>query len=335
MEEKIAQVIGATGFVGSHVTKNLLKKGYHVKATTRDPSKAKWLEQLAENAPGKISLHKFVLTPEGDLIEQVILNQIAEGAKYIFMCAGYEKQEISTIGFMKNAALLSQITGQNVGAEAVIQTSSTGSTNLPDWPDKDPKTETHNWSDSDKQRDNKRFSPAAKTIMELFALDFVGLNKQFEVIDSQKHESAPRLCIINPSLVLAPQIEPGEVKGNSLPWVVRIVNGESMAEKIPNDSMSIIHCDDLAKLHIAAAENPKAEGRYFGLCKSWPWFEIMQSIKNAEPDFKVPPMFEEEPKTPTQFDFTRRDSLGVELMGLDDIVKQTLTYMREKGHVKI
>jgi len=40
-------------------------------------------------------------------MEQVILNQIADGAKYIFMCAGYEKQEISTIGFMKNAALLS------------------------------------------------------------------------------------------------------------------------------------------------------------------------------------------------------------------------------------
>lgn len=335
MEQKIAVVMGATGFVGSYVTKNLLQKGYWVKGTTRDLIKAKWLDQLTEGTSGKLTLHQLVLTPEGELQDQLIMNQIADGAKYIFMCAGYEKQELSTIGFMKNTALLALITGQNVGAEAVILTSSTGSTNLPGWLDKDPKTETHNWSDPIKQQDDKRFSPAAKTTMELNALFFVGLNKYFEVINAQRHDNSPRLCIINPSLILAPQLEPGSVKGNSLPWLVKIANGEAMNEKIPNDSMSIIHADDLAKLHVAAAENPKAEGRYFGCVKSWPWNEIMSAIKSAEPDFKIPVMFEEEPKIPTQFDFTRRDSLGVELMGLDEIVKSTLDYMREKGHIKI
>ena len=90
---------------------------------------------------------------------------------------------------------------------------------------------------------------------------------KFEVVDEAKATVARkiRLCILNPSLILAPQLQPGAVSGNGLPWFARIAKGEAMSDSIPNDSMSIIHCEDLAKLHVACFESAKASGRYF-LC---------------------------------------------------------------------
>ncbi len=46
-----------------------------------------------------------------------------------------------------------------------------------------------------------------------------GRNAQNEVVDSEKHENVKnkiRLSIMNPSWILAPQLQPGDVSGNGL-----------------------------------------------------------------------------------------------------------------------
>lgn len=84
---------------------------------------------------------------------------------------------------------------------------------------------------------------------------------------------------MNPNLILGPQLQSGSVKGNSLPWIKKILTKETMAEMIPNDSMSIIDVRDLAALHVAAAENTEASGRYFGVNKSFEWREILSTFQ--------------------------------------------------------
>ena len=77
------------------------------------------------------------------------------------------------------------------------------------------------------QVSNSRYSPAAKTLMEIAALHEVGRNKQNQVVDEEKAKDAPRLCIMNPNLILGPQLQPGGVAGKSLPWIAKILKGEA------------------------------------------------------------------------------------------------------------
>ena len=110
-----------------------------------------------------------------------------------------------------------------------------------------------------------------------------------------------------------------------------ILKGEAMAEKIPNDSMSIIDVRDLAALHVAAAEQPSASGRYFGVDRSHPWEDILAALQKASPTFKIPPRFEGPAATPTQFDHTRKESLGVTLRPLEETLADLVEFMKSRG----
>ena len=97
------------------------------------------------------------------------------------------------------------------GGACVVLTSSTGSTNPPGAAPDAVKNETDFLSDPDVQKANKRYSPAAKTLMEAAAFEFVGRDRHNRPLDDQPKASNVRLCIMNPSLILGPQLQPGPV----------------------------------------------------------------------------------------------------------------------------
>jgi len=332
-EKGVALVVGATGYVGSHIVRQLIKQGYSVRATCRDPAKAEWLKELAAATDDKahITLHQLTLTPQGFDPDNSPLDSLAKGCKGIFMCAGYERQEPETIDFMVNAGLgVMRAAAQNTETTCVVLTSSTGATNPPGAPPDAVKNETDFLSDPDAQKANGRYSPAAKTLMEAAAFDFVGRDRHNNVVTPGKNGNV-RLCILNPSLIIGPQLQPGQVTGNGLPWFVKIVKGDTMGEEIPNDSMSIIHVEDLALLHVACMEQESASGRYFGVNRSWPWEQILTAVKNICPDYKLPPKKYSECKPVTRFDNTRRDTLGVTLKPLEEILEDTIAFLKLKG----
>ena len=74
----------------------------------------------------------------------------------------------------------------------VVVTSSTGSTNPPNASPNVLKNELDSWSDPELQKEKNKFSPAAKTLMELAAFDFVGRNKRDEIVDQEKASCSPR-----------------------------------------------------------------------------------------------------------------------------------------------
>ena len=77
-------VTGGTGFVASQLIKQLLEKGYTVKATVRDPtddSKLHHLKALAEGLPGSLSFHK------ADLLQDGAFDSITQDCSYIFHTA--------------------------------------------------------------------------------------------------------------------------------------------------------------------------------------------------------------------------------------------------------
>lgn len=327
-------VIGATGFVGSHVVARLISEGYHVKCTTRDKDNACWLKDVICNNSSnkydskKISIHKLQLGTDGPL-DVSVLDSLMENVELVFFCAGFEIQSEKTISFMVNNAIAIIKSARRQKVDVVVLTSSGGSTNPIGLHNSTPKNEILHWSDPDQQKKMGKYSPAAKTLMELNSLKEVGRNKSNEIINKELSSISPRLVIVNPNLILGPQLKPGKISGNSLPWIVKILKKEAMSTIIPNDSMSIIDVRDLADIHVKAAQKECASGRYFGVNQSYTWEEILSTLEQVYPPYNKPPRFEGEAKLPTQFDHSRKKSLGVSLRPLTETLKDLILFLQE------
>jgi nucleoside-diphosphate-sugar epimerase len=316
MAEKTICVIGSSGFVGSHVTAELLTKGYNVNATMRDASPAKtgWLTtDVAARARERAQLRLF----STNVLDKASLSEAMEGCVSVIVCAGTEKQEQATIDLMVGMANNVCDLAVSLGMQAAVFTSSTGSTNPPG--DEPPlKNEIDHWSDPQKQLAAGKFSPAAKTLM-----DQAILRKMDE------YAEAFRGVTLNPSMIAGPCFQPNPV--NSLKSFKAILEGDRMADAVPNGSMSMINVQDLAHLHIAAMESPSAKGRYFGVKQSWHWRDILAALQRVVPDYTMPDVDPDEvPARVTTFDLSRRDSLGVEVRNLDDILIEVVDELKRR-----
>lgn len=316
MRKETICVIGMSGYVGSHVTAELLNQGYSVNGTLRDPQgpHAQWIER--ELLPLAQSGQKLQIFP-AEIGDQDSLEKAMTGCTGVIMSAGVETQVPETITLMVGAAEHTLNAALKLGIHRAVFTSSTGSTNPPEG-EPSIKDEVLHWSDPEQQIAVGKYSPAAKTLMDKKALEMM-----------ETHPTL-RVSILNPSMIAGPafQDQPPSV----LKSIQAILKKERMAESIPNGSMSMIHVNDLARLHIAALEQESASGRYFGLKKSWHWRDILNALSQLYPTY-TPPAWpsEMEPVKATEFDFARRDSLGVELKGLEEILGGLIEELQRRG----
>lgn len=303
MSDETICVIGISGFIGSHVAAELLRSGYSVRGTLRDPDEKRgWIEDglgpLVQ--PGRsLTLHAANLR-DVDSLEAAM-----EGCTGVVMSAGDESQEPETVGLMLAAAKHTLEAADRSSIARVVFTSSTGSMNPPGG-EPPMKRETEHWSDADQQISVQKYSPAAKTLMERSALS---LGEKLGI----------RVCIMNPSLIIGPAFQPD--LPSSLDFVRRILAGERMSDRAPDGSMSMIDARDLAALHVAALESSDAHGRYFGVKQSWHWQDILEAFDRAAEDYSAPSWPDGEDRSePTGYDLARQSQLGVSVRGLDDMV---------------
>ncbi len=93
---KRAFVTGATGFIGSHLVDELLKKGFSVKCSIRKTSNLQWL------------VNKDIELVEVDLSDKVAMKKAISGCDYIFHLAGVlfaqseEEYIAGNVGFTKS-----------------------------------------------------------------------------------------------------------------------------------------------------------------------------------------------------------------------------------------
>ena len=111
-----ALVTGATGFIGSHLTEALLKKGFAVTCLVRSTSNLKYLEDLN------------VRTVQGDCSRLESLYEAVEGVDYVFHLAGLTKAcseaDFSVANGQGTANILKAVLEKNAGIKRFVHVSS-------------------------------------------------------------------------------------------------------------------------------------------------------------------------------------------------------------------
>jgi len=323
---KTVCIVGASGFAGSHIVREALARGYRVHATMRDKDatdKAPYLMAL-EGAAERLTLFS------AEMMDEQSFDAPFAGVDGIFIAClipvyagpsgklardmdddqGYAEIIMPTVTGCLN--ILRAAVTQKV--KNVVICSSTSSTNP--IPAVAFKNELDHWSDPEEQCRAKKYTSATKTVMERAAMEFSA-------------EHGQRLSIILPTGMYGPVLLPEHMLRSPHQWLKTLIEeGTPKDAKIPNDSSSMIHLQDLAALFLAAYENPTASGRYFGVYDSWHLKDIYDELKRLLPDMKMPAPLDEDPVPATSFDFTRRDSLGVPIRDIPTILRETIDFIK-------
>ena len=318
-------VVGASGLVGSSIVRCALEKGYVVNGTLRDKNNEEKIKYLKGLPNGKnLIFYSANMTNELDFLHPL------EGVDAVFIAClipvykgfdgtlakemDYERgyKEIITPTVEGCLNILRAANKQEV--KNVIICSSTSSTNP--IPPVKLKNEIDHWSDEDFQCEERKFTSATKTVMEKAAFEFCDKNNI-------------RLSIILPTGLYGDAIMPEHMKHNPFSWLKNAIEGGyPRHEKTPNDSASMIHLRDLANIFLTVYENKKCKGRYFGVYDSIHWQDIYAECKKLIPQMKLPEPIKEKAVKPTGFDFSRRDSLELEIKDFRMTLKDTINWIK-------
>jgi len=310
-------VVGCNGFVGSHVTAELLSRGISVRGAMRDltPERTGWLEEKV--APLAVDGAVLDLV-ETDVFDAGSLAAAMRACDGVICSAGSPVSQPETIDLM--VALAENVCDAALaeGVPVAVFTSSTGSTNPPEG---EPalKNEIDHWSDADLQYEQKKYAAVGKTRLDRIVLERMAASG-----------GRLRCALINPSLIAGPSFR--GAPATSTRMIAAILTGDRMSDRVPNGSMSMVDVRDLAKLHVAALENPEASGRYFGVRESWHWRQILAELERLMPGYAAPQADPDEvPVTPTQFDLNRQRTLGVTLRDNAETLKCMVGEARRHG----
>jgi len=221
-------VTGASGFIGSAVCRHLAQQGFEVRALHRPTSDLSALEGLR------------VERRVGDILDPEALARAADGARWAFhvaAVAAYWRQHPDRV-------IRSAVEGtrnvvhacRQAGVERLIVTSSMAALGVPEGDELLSEAHTFNLSP-------KRFPYGyAKRQAELEALKAAG--ESLEVV------------IVNPSIVLGA----GDVHQISGSLVIQAARGRTFL--YTGGGTNIVHIEDVAAGHLAAAERGRSGERY-------------------------------------------------------------------------
>lgn len=323
MTDKIV-VAGASGLVGANIVKAALARGYQVTGAMRHPKRAEKHLSILPGAQERLLLESADMCIDGSFDEMV---QGANGVFITCLVPVYAAPDGTPAVELDDARGYAEIINPTVngclnimrsaieaGVKDIVICSSTSSTNPV--PGVAMKNEVDHWSDAAQQCAAKKYTSATKTVMEKAAMDLAA-------------DNGVRLRIMLPTMMLGPMLLPQHGNEGFMAAIKRMLQGETGRHDVtPNNSSSMAHIEDVAALFIAAYENQSAEGRYFAVRESWHWNDIYAALRNIEPSMKIPQPYVGEPAQPTGFDFTRRDSLGVTMRDIPEILADAVAWAK-------
>jgi dihydroflavonol-4-reductase len=255
----LSLVTGATGFVGSAVSRALLARGHRVRVLARPNSDRRNLAGLA------------VETAEGAMEDPGSLARAVAGCRYVYHVAADYRMWVPDPAPMFRANVEGTrdllTAALDAGAERIVYTSSVATLGLVPGGSADEETPS---SVDDMIGPYKRSKFAAE-----------------EVVRDLVRERALPVVIVNPST----PVGPGDIKPTPTGrLIVEAARGQMPA--FVDTGLNIVHVDDVAEGHLAAAEKGRIGERYIlggeNMALAEILAEVAQAVGRRPPWLRVP-----------------------------------------------
>jgi nucleoside-diphosphate-sugar epimerase len=274
-------VTGGSGYVASWIVRYLLEDGRTVRATVRNPDKAKGLEHLhalAEAHPGQLSLHKADLLDEGSYAEAMDGCELVIHTASPFLIGkvndAYKDLVEPALEGTKN--VLASVNATD-SVKRVVLTASVVSIygDNVDMKGRDCFTEA-DWNTTSSEAHQPY--PYSKTVAEKAAWELAEAQDRWDLVT------------IHPGLVLGPALTSVSVSGSM--ETMNMFTNYTLSMGVPHLEMGIVDVRDVARAHVAAGFTPEAHGRYLTNSETLSMLQIGNALRRAfgyRPSF---PLFE-------------------------------------------
>eukprot|EP00211_Chloroparvula_japonica_P006024 CAMPEP_0119156298 /NCGR_PEP_ID=MMETSP1310-20130426/52185_1 /TAXON_ID=464262 /ORGANISM="Genus nov. species nov., Strain RCC2339" /LENGTH=343 /DNA_ID=CAMNT_0007148909 /DNA_START=17 /DNA_END=1048 /DNA_ORIENTATION=- len=264
-------VTGATGYIGTRITLDLLERGYQVRAIVRDPESKEKCGHLHDSAHGdRLSFFKL-----SDLNHPEGLEDAFQGATYVVHTATavpvlgntVVDVEKELIGPAINGTKAVMVAARQCGVKRVVVTASMVSI----CGSQKQKNPDHVWTEADWNDEMGSPYSQAKTKAERAAWDFVEANKDLEI------------ATIHPALVLGPIVSKRITSTKE--YIFNLLNG-SFADGAPRGVFGVCDIRDVSLAHITAMERDEARNQRYlvGSRRQYGIMDLAQLVEKVASD---------------------------------------------------
>ena len=265
---------GASGYIGKHITLELLNQGYEVRASLRSLKKAtEVIDAVTPHLKDSKSLDSCLTFVELNLEKDAGWEDALEGVDVLMHTASpfpiaSPKDENELIRPAVDGTLRALKAAKKAGVKRVVLTSSVAAIYGSDLPEDKAAFDESMWSDVTHPVGRVAYTKS-KTLAEEAAWTFV---------KSEAPEMA--LTTINPVLVLGAPLDRNF--GSSISVVERIMTGSD--PMLPHLNFAIVDVKDVAKMHVLALSRPESVGeRIIASSETYSFVAIAKYIKGAFP----------------------------------------------------
>lgn len=261
-EEKTVLVSGGSGYLGAWCLAELLRRGYRVRTTVRDPAREAGIRAGLAAEVGDPGDRLTVLT--ADLLGDAGWEEAIRGCDYVLHTASpfppaQPKDPDELIVPAREGTRRVLRAALDAGAERVVVTSSVAAVRNTRGRPTGPLTEA-DWTDPD----DLSLTPytRSKTIAERAAWDLV-----------DERGERKRLTVVNPGAILGPLL--GEGRSYSLEMIARLLGG---IPGTPRIGFNVVDVRDVASLHVDAMTAAEAGGERFIAVARFLWMAEVAAI---------------------------------------------------------
>lgn len=271
-------ITGSSGYIGKHITLQLLNEGYHVRASVRSVLKsAEVRNAVLPHLLDSSNIDSRLTFVELDLEKDSGWSEALKGIDVLMHTASpfpiaAPKDENQLIRPAVDGTLRALQAAKSAGVKRVILTSSNAAVYGIDLPVGKTEYDETLWTDVEHPIGRQPYTKS-KTLAEKAAWDFI------------KNE-APEISLttINPVLVLGAPLDKNF--GSSMSVVERILSGRD--PMLPDVTFPIVDVKDVAQMHVKAIKIEATKGeRILASSESKSFVEIAKLLKSIYPKGKV------------------------------------------------